>query len=244
MTDYADGGLIEGPFDPDFAAKIAAGCHGETLSAEQVRQLGGLDAVKAFREQLHAEAVRSWDLGPDCCGDRASFPLLRHVLAAFLPEGTGVEFGVAEGTSLAMIAAHMPAVGFDSFHGLPEDWCEYPAGSRTLGGVPPVINNAVIVPGLFDVTLPAFDFGGIDRIGLVHFDADLYSSTKTALEFIGPHLHDGCYVVFDEWHRAHHDTEQHEPRAWREFLETRPRLGWTVIGHDTEAWAIQLHEVP
>jgi hypothetical protein len=182
---------------------------------------------------------RDWTLGPELCGDRASFPLLRHILDNMHIEGYGVEFGVAEGTSLGMIAAHMPAVGFDSFQGLPEDWCEYPAGSRACPA-PTTIPNARIVAGLFADTLPGFDFAALAPIGLVHFDADLYSSTKTALEHVGPHLTSGTFCVFDEWHRAHPDTEQHEQRAWREFLETRPELGWTAVGHDTEAWGIRL----
>lgn len=183
---------------------------------------------------------RDYSLGPDCCGDRASFPLLRHVLDHLKPEGTAVEFGVADGTSLAMIANHMPVVGFDSFLGLPEQWCEFPAGSRACAV--PQVEGARIVIGWFAETLPEFNFGALGPIGLVHFDADLYSSTVTILENIGPYLESGTICVFDEWHRAHPENDSHEPRAWREYLETRPELGWTVIGHDTEAWAIRLEE--
>lgn len=207
------------------------------LTAADVRKLGGDCALGAFRQALAAGA-RDYSLGPDIGGDRASFPLLRHILDNLDPQGHGIEFGVAEGTSLRMIAAHMPAVGFDWFEGLPEDWCEYPQGSRACPQ--PTVEGASIVSGLFADTLPAFDFGPWCPVGLVHFDADLYSSTVTALAHIGPYLQAGCFVVFDEWHRAHQDTASHEPKAWAEFLETRPELGWTVVGHDTEAWAIRL----
>jgi hypothetical protein len=183
---------------------------------------------------------RDYGLGPDYCGDRASFPLLRHIIDNLKPQGSAVEFGVADGTSLAIIAAHMPVVGFDWFQGLPEPWCEFPAGDRACEA--PEVPGARIVAGLFADTLPEYDFSALAPIGLVHFDADLYSSTVTALAHVGPHLGAGCYVVFDEWHRAHPDNDSHEPRAWREYLETRPRLRWTVIGHDTEAWAIRLEE--
>ena len=181
---------------------------------------------------------RDYGLGPEIRGDRATFPLLRHVVDNLGPEGYGVEFGVAEGTSLGIIAAHMPAVGFDSFQGLPEPWCEFPAGSRACEV--PTVAGAQIVAGWFADTLPRFDFAALGPIGLVHFDADLYSSTVTILEHIGPQLKPGTFCVFDEWHRAHPENDSHEPRAWREFLETRPDLGWTVIGHDTEAWAVRL----
>jgi hypothetical protein len=181
---------------------------------------------------------RDCELGPQLGG--YGYGLLQHVIN-LQPEGTAVEFGVGVGNSTRIIAKHMPVVGFDSFQGLPEQWCEFPAGS--FQGGPPAIANTRLVLGLFADTLPGFDFAGLGPIGLAHFDADLYSSTKTALDHVGKHLAAGCYVVFDEWHREQHpEAEDHEPRAWREFLETRPELGWTVIGHGAEAWAIQLEE--
>lgn len=189
---------------------------------------------------MTVEAGRDWDLGPDLCGGPEPFPLLHHIIDNLKPQGSAVEFGVADGTSLRIIAAHMPVVGFDWFKGLPEPWCEFPVGQFACPA--PTVAGAQIVAGLFADTLPEFDFNVLAPIGLAHFDADLHSSTMTALQHIGPHLTSGCYVVFDEWHRAHPDNDSHEPRAWREYLQTRPRLGWTVIGHDTEAWAIQLEE--
>lgn len=169
-------------------------------------------------------------------GQRAHFPLLTHMVNELKPDGHGVEFGVAEGTSLRIIAGHMPATGFDSFEGLPEQWCGYAQGSRACPV--PTVENAELVIGLFADTLPGFDFGAVAPVGLVHFDADLYSSTKTALDHIGPYLGRGCYIVFDEW-RNYPGVEEHEPRAWREFVE-RTGVEWTVVGSDTDAWAIRL----
>lgn len=40
-------------------------------------------------------------------------------------------------------------------------------------------------------------------------DCDLYSSTTTALEHVGPHLRWGTYVVFDE-HHTYPGHEEHE----------------------------------
>ena len=71
-----------------------------------------------------------------------------------------------------------------------------------------MVPNAQIVVGLFADTLPAFDFSAIGPIGLVHLDADLYSSTKIALEHVGPFLRPGCYMVFDEFH-SYKGCEQH-----------------------------------
>lgn len=184
--------------------------------------------------------LRDYRPGPVFDGSRASFPLLSHIVNDLEPQGCGVEFGVAEGTSLALIAARMPAVGFDSFQGLPEDWCGYPKGSRACEV--PVVDGAHLVIGLFADTLPAFDFGSVEPIGLVHFDADLYSSTKIALDYVGPHLRSGTILCFDEW-RGYQGVEQHEQRAWREFVD-RTGVEWTVVGSDTDAWAVRLTSVP
>jgi hypothetical protein len=40
---------------------------------------------------------------------------------------------------------------------------------------PPVIRNGRLAIRLFADTLPTFDFAAPDYIGLVHFDADLYT---------------------------------------------------------------------
>lgn len=162
------------------------------------------------------------------------YALLAHTLA-LKPDGVALEFGVGGGDSTRLIAAHMPVTAFDSFQGLPEDWREgYPAGMFAQDTVPK-IDNATIVVGLFEDTLPGFDFADLD-IGLLHLDADLYSSTRTVLEHVGPHLNPGCYVVFDEWH-GYIGAKDYEQRAWREFAG---HLDWTVVGHSDQAWAIRI----
>jgi Macrocin-O-methyltransferase (TylF) len=161
-------------------------------------------------------------------------PLLRHVLECLYPRGCALEFGVADGDSLRVIAGYMPVVGFDSFEGLPEDFGPYPAGSFACD-IPAGLS---LVSGWFAHTLPTFDFNALAPIGLVHIDCDLYSSTATVLDHVGPHLRADCYLVFDEWHgRPWH--YEHEPRAWREHAQ-RTGATWDVIGHDEQAWAIQL----
>ncbi len=187
--------------------------------------------------------TQDYGLGPYFPGARITFPTLRHVVNDLRPNGFALEFGVAEGTSLSIISAHMPTVGFDSFEGLPEAWGPYPAGLRAC---PSPDCDARLVTGLFADTLPAFDFGGVDPIGLVHVDCDLYSSTKTVLKHVGPHLRPGCYIVFDEWCDAGGGLTswyaEHEQRAWREYTK-RTSWDWTVVGHDDEAWAIRLDEI-
>lgn len=152
------------------------------------------------------------------------YATLRSVLHTYEPQGWAVEFGVYSGYSLGIIAQHMPVIGFDSFEGLPEDWREgFPKGTfgpqSVCEGVdlvpkltPPY--GAMLVPGLFDDTVPGFPF---PRLGLVHIDCDLYSSTVTALEGITEFVHDGTIIVFDEFH-SYPGAREHEEKAFREWL--------------------------
>ena len=179
------------------------------------------------------EDGRVFDLGPAIS---EHYALLAHTLTTRKPTGVALEFGVATGESLRIIAAHMKAIGFDSFTGLPEDWRDgYPKGSFACP--PPTIPNTRLVIGSFADTLSGFHFP--DNIGLVHIDCDLHSSTETVLAHLGSHLKPGCCIVFDEFH-GYDGAEDHEQRAWREYTDAFPDLNWTVIGHGHQAWSIQI----
>lgn len=179
-------------------------------------------------------------------GPRPDYPLLRHILEDLHPQGWALEFGVANGTSLGIIAAHMPVVGFDSFLGLPEEWEGYPKGTFAptdpetgwTSGEPPVIANSQLEIGMFDDTLPSFDFSAVAPLGLVHIDCDLYSSTTTVLTHVGPHLQPRCYVILDEAFTMD-GADLDELRAWREFAD-RTQIQWSVIGNTDCAWAIRI----
>lgn len=160
------------------------------------------------------------------------YTLLRHV--AGLASGAAVEFGTGSGESARIMAEKLPVVTFGSIHGLPEDWRDgYPAGAFAYPL--PNVNNATIVEGMFDETLPKYDFSKLD-VGLVHMDADLYSSTMTAFEHVGPHLKPGCFIVFDEFW-DYPGAEDHEQRALREYGAD---WSWRAVGTSHEAFAIQL----
>lgn len=180
---------------------------------------------------------RDYSLGPRIeTGEH--YALLRVVawLAGAIPNTVAIEFGVGAGESTAIIAEQLPVTGFGSADGLPEDWRPgYPRGS--FAHPLPDIPNTTLIEGWFCDTLPNYDFGALN-IGLAHFDADLHSSTATALAHVGPHLHPGCFLVFDEWH-GYYGCEHHEQRAWREYAEPNG-ITWQVIGHSFEAWAIRL----
>lgn len=167
------------------------------------------------------------------------YALLRHV--AKRASGIAIEFGIGKGESTRIIAEHMPVIGFGSTEGLPEFWRDDPDGRFDAGEFAfplPDISNAVLIDGLFEKTLPGYVFP--DCIGLIHFDADLKSSTATALRYVGPLMRPGCVVVFDEWH-GFSSCGDHEQAAWREWLDDHP-LRWKVLGHSHQAWAIQIEE--
>jgi hypothetical protein len=104
-------------------------------------------------------------------------------------------------------------VGFDWFEGLPDHWRDG-FGIGIFRTTPPMVPGAELVTGLFEDTLPTWRVPG--DVVLVHVDCDLYSSTRTVLDHIGPHLKPGCLVVFDEFH-GYPGSEEHEERAWREW---------------------------
>lgn len=141
-------------------------------------------------------------------------------------EGMVVEFGVGEGTSLGWLQQELPGrrvVGFDSFEGLPEDWRSgFPQGF--FGHVNPEdFNGHELCVGWFDETIPSFFAANDDPIALLHVDCDLYSSTVTVLEACMPRMVAGGVIVFDEFFN-YPAWEQHEARAWREYLTAHPEF--------------------
>lgn len=164
------------------------------------------------------------------------YALLAHTLA-LKPRGVGLEFGIGIGDSLRLIAAHMPVIGFGSTQGLPEDWRpDFPKGSFAYPV--PDVDNAEIHEGWFDDVLPNFDFESLGHVGLIHLDADLRSSTATALTYARPCIKAGTFLVFDEFH-GFDGCEDHEQAAFREFAD-ETGVFWTVVGHSEQAWAIRI----
>ncbi len=141
-------------------------------------------------------------------------------------EGMILEFGVGEGTSLGWLQEELPerrVVGFDSFEGLPEDWRSgFPQGF--FGHVNPEdFDGRELCIGWFEDTIPAFFAANDDPIALLHVDCDLYSSTVTVLEACMPRMVDGGVIVFDEFFN-YPAWEQHEAKAWREYLTAHPEF--------------------
>jgi hypothetical protein len=137
-----------------------------------------------------------------------------------------LEFGVNRGASIRTWSGLLRNPrsnlhGFDSFEGLPESWdLSAPKGDFASGGAVPVIDDSRVsfFKGWFSETLPHYVPPAHEQL-FVNFDADLYSSTKTALDFLKPYVSVGTYLYFDEF-----QAREHESKAFDEFLSD---TGWT-----------------
>lgn len=141
---------------------------------------------------------------------------------AAVPQGLVCEFGVASGKTLRRIAKAWGGQvhGFDSFEGLPEDWTgTYERAGRfsAAGKLPKTPPNVTLHAGWFDKSLPRFLDAHPGPAALLHLDADLYSSTKTALDLFKPRITPGTVLVFDEY-LNYPNWREHEHRAFQEFL--------------------------
>lgn len=148
-----------------------------------------------------------------------------------------LEFGVYTGDSIRIMRDHLPPTvevfGFDSFHGLPEDWRDphgriagvCTAGFFSTGGVAPNVGGVTFYSGLFEDTIPKYKAEHPTQpIGLLHVDCDLYSSTRSVLSGVGHLLVPGSIVLFDEWiYNNDPYYDDHEQRAFYEWVERHDR---------------------
>jgi O-methyltransferase len=135
---------------------------------------------------------------------------------------TFVEFGVRAGYSIKYFAnanRHPQSrfIGLDSFEGLPEDWDLIPKGTFDVRGAPPAVDDSRIafIKGWFQNTahllLRRIDPATCCEL-LVHYDADLYSSTLYALAQIDT-LKKDYLAIFDEF-------VGHEARALYNYAQS------------------------
>jgi len=160
-----------------------------------------------------------------------------HALRWLPREGLVCEFGVFEGASTNYLARSLRdrrIFGFDSFEGLPEAWRpDFEAGMFSTGGsLPRVEPNVTLIKGWFADTVPPFADQHDGPVALLHVDCDLYSSTKCVLDHLGDRLGPGAILVFDEFFN-YPDWEQHEFRAFSEFVEARS-LAYEYMAYNAE----------
>jgi len=163
----------------------------------------------------------------------------------FLQDKLFLEFGVADGASILDFynlyksnKIKSDFFGFDAFLGLPEEKLDKHSPWRTgqfseKGKIHPsisAISEINIVNGWFSDTLNESSLTrfGDKKIGIVHIDCDIYSSTVEVLDFIVNNdlLCDGSILVYDDWgaYRASGLSEEYEykvaeARAHKEMVE-------------------------
>jgi O-methyltransferase len=158
---------------------------------------------------------------------------------------TYLEFGVAGGNSLRRAVARFThsdtrLFGFDSFEGLPEDWLvgarlerSIPKGTFSQRGRVPVLGDTRVelVNGWFQNTVPEFLSAHrdllVNRKIMIHFDADLYSSTLFLLTTIWHHIPEFHFIMDDFIHD--------EAIALHDFMLAYPvELSWLAAHNQGE----------
>jgi hypothetical protein len=134
-----------------------------------------------------------------------------------------LEFGVFKGASMrywsnALKNPEAILHGFDSFEGLPEDFDvggPYVRSTFDVGGEIPHIEDTRVhfFKGWFNEVLPTYQLPEHEVLVIV-MDADLYSSTTYALNYLRPYIKQGTFIYFDNMSRP-----DHEPRAFAELIE-------------------------
>lgn len=149
-------------------------------------EFGNLDNVVVYKERENV-----WDIA------------LQIIDGALV---TYIEFGVYQGDSISYFCSKnrnkdSKFLGLDSFEGLPESWAGNPVGYFTTSGVFPELKDSrvLFIKGYFNETWDKLfpEISGRTNL-LVHFDADLYSSTLFALTKIDS-LRQEYYAIFDEF---------------------------------------------
>ena len=146
--------------------------------------------------------------------------LVKYVVGEASLPGLYLEFGVGRGKSIRWIGTHAgrTVYGFDSFEGIPEYWNGNPVGAFAQAKLPSVPDNVRFQVGMFDDTIPEFLQQHNDPVSFLHVDCDLYSSTVTIFDALGPRLQPGAIVLFDEYYNFPR-WQQHEYKAFQEFVE-------------------------
>ena len=154
---------------------------------------------------------------------------------------TFFEFGCYSGKtfSAAINAANyfaldqMQFFAFDSFEGLPNVNREIDGIFNTGEFKTPIddfleivkrntgldLPKSNIIKGFYDKSLTEDLQRIMPKIGILHIDVDLYSSTVEVLEFVKPLLVPGSVILFDDWYCFPAGKCMGEKKAFNEFLE-------------------------
>jgi O-methyltransferase len=171
--------------------------------------------------------------------------------------GDYLEFGVFQGTSMIcmwdvlneMNLGHVRMFGFDSFEGMPdaastddggvfkpaEFAAPYELTKQRLAEAAVPESRAILIKGWFSDTLNKETVArhGITNAGVIMIDADIYTSSKQALDFCAPLIQQEAVLVMDDWYAANGsfvERNMGQPRALKEFLAANPQFQTTDFG--------------
>ena len=132
---------------------------------------------------------------------------------------------------------------FDSFQGLPETSKqedgvfekgtfntaieEFTSLVKKKSGLK--LDNTNIIPGYYSESLTSDLQQRLPKVGVVHIDVDLYSSTVDVLNFLKPLMVEGTVLLFDDWYCFSPGSNKGERRALEEFCTNNPSF-------EFEAW--------
>ena len=147
--------------------------------------------------------------------------------------GLYLEFGVDTGRSINYIANQnkdKKIHGFDSFEGLPEFFYGKNKKNRfnRNGKAPKVKDNVILHRGWFEDSLPEFVKNHNEKIAFLNIDCNLYSSTKTVFDYVGPMIQKDTIIRFDEL-LNHPFWQNHEVKAFNEFVQQH-KIEFTYLG--------------
>ena len=200
-------------------------------------------------DRLAVDSSAAWALEnmPQALRFPDKLATLRHAIGEAPTNGMALEFGVYTGATLRTIVEDFDGrevFGFDSFEGLPENWrTGFPAGTFDVDGIPTVVGAEVVVGWYHDV-LPGFLDEHSGPVTFLHVDCDLYSSTVTVLEHVGPRLVPGSVIVFDEYFN-YPGWQDGEHLAWQEYV-AKTGTSFTYLGYtlEDEQVAVQIAAPP
>jgi hypothetical protein len=93
----------------------------------------------------------------------------------------------------------------------------YKKGTFKRNDLPKVAANVELIVGWFEKTLPGFLEAHPEPVSFQHVDCDLYSSTKTVLQYLRNQIVPGKIIVFDEYFN-YVGWRLHEFKAFGEFV--------------------------
>ena len=155
------------------------------------------------------------------------------------------EFGVWRGEAFKyLIKFFGKGYGFDTFEGLPEKWHDTDSGTYSGDGRVPDIKGGEFFVGKFEDTLPEFFLKKRPMASLINFDADLYSSTKCALDHSYSVIDNKTVLIFDEFIN-NKNWELDEYKALNDFCAENS-YDYTVLAVSffTKQVAIKLIKMP